>query len=78
MTAAKVKKQPRGVCLVGLSVIVSKEPLLTADHQSMGEHTQSESGELTDRTTLGISTSRPWSELSRQAAQSFSRFALRQ
>ena len=69
MTAAKVKKQPRGVCLVSSFVIMSKEALLTSDHQSMGEHTQVISNELTGRTTRGISTSRLWSELLRRDAQ---------
>lgn len=69
MTAAKVKKQPRGVCLVGSFVILSKGALLTSDHQSMGEHAQVITNELTGRTILGISTSRPWLELSLRDAQ---------
>jgi hypothetical protein len=69
MAAAKVKKQPRGVCLVSSSVIMSKEIVLTSDHQPMGEYGQAESGKLTGRTIPGISISRPWSELSRQDAR---------
>jgi hypothetical protein len=54
MTAAKVKKQPRGVCLVSLSVLMSEKALLTSDHQSMGEHAEVKLNELTGRTTHGI------------------------
>jgi len=37
MIAAKVKKQPRGVCLVGSLASSLEEALLISDHQSMGE-----------------------------------------
>lgn len=39
--AAKVKKQPRGVCLVSFFKIGRAETLLSLDYQSLGEHNYS-------------------------------------